>query len=159
MSGGTSVAPQVFRGIDELVAAVGTTIGASEWIEIDQGRVDRFADTTGDRQWIHVDVDRARSGPFGTTIAHGYLTMSLISDLAWQVYRTEGLSMEINYGANKVRFPAPVSVPSRVRAVVHLVAVEPAGHGHLVTMRVTMELEGSQKPACVAETLGYLVPA
>src|SRR4051812_29987182 len=111
-----------FRSIRELEEAVGTQLGVSDWLDIDQDRVNRFADATGDHQWIQVDTERARSGPFGTTIAHGYLTLSLISTLSWQAYRTEGLRMAINYGANRVRFPAPVPVPSRVRGVVDLVS-------------------------------------
>jgi acyl dehydratase len=150
---------KTFRGIDELVRAIGTRIGESGWMDIDQERVNRFAEATDDHQWIHVDPERASSGPFGGTIAHGYLTLSLLSALAWQAYRIDGLQMEINYGANKVRFPAPVRVPSRVRAVVDLLSVEPQGAGHMVATRVTVEREGEEKPACVAETLGYVVPA
>jgi acyl dehydratase len=150
---------RTFRGIDELRDAVGTQLGVSPWLDIDQERVDRFADATGDHQWIHVDPERARSGPFGGTIAHGYLTLSLISALSWEAYRTEGLRMAINYGANRVRFPAPVPVPSRVRGVVDLVSVEPNGDGYMVVTGVTVECEGGDKPACVAGTIGYLVPA
>jgi len=128
-------------------------------MDIDQARVDRFAEATDDHQWIHVDTDRARSGPYGSTIAHGYLTLSLVSSLVWQVYRTEGLSMEINYGSDKVRFLSPVVVPARVRAVVDLVSVDQAGDGYRIKTNVTIEIEGSEKPACVAETLAFVVPA
>jgi acyl dehydratase len=148
-----------FRGVDELKDAVGTRIGVSPWLDIDQDRVDRFADATDDHQWIHVDPGRARSGPFGGTIAHGYLTLSLISALSWQAYQVEGLAMAINYGANRVRFPAPVPVPSRVRGIVDLVSLEPQGSGYLMGTRVTVEIEDGEKPACVAEIVGYLVPA
>lgn len=150
---------KVFHGVDELRDAVGTHLGYSDWYDIDQRQVDLFAESTGDHQWIHVDPERAAAGPFGTTIAHGYLTVSLLPVLTWQVSRTEGLKMEINYGSNKVRFPSPVPVPSRVRAGVELLSVEEFGDGFMVTSRVTIEREGGDKPACVAESLGYLVPA
>ena len=150
---------KVFDGVDELRAAVGTHLGYSDWYEIDQRRVDLFAEATGDDQWIHVDQERAAAGPFGSTIAHGFLTLSLIPVLTWQVSRTEGLKMEVNYGSNRVRFPAPVPVPSRVRAGVELVSVEEFGDGFMVTTKSVIEKEGGGKPVCVAESLGYMVPA
>jgi acyl dehydratase len=150
---------KVFRGVDELRDAVGTHLGHSDWYEIDQRRVDLFAKATGDFQWIHVDRERAADGPFGGTIAHGFLTLSLLPVLTWEVSRTEGFQMEINYGLNKVRFPAPVPVPSRVRAGVELISVEEFGEGFMSTTRIVIEREGGDKPVCVAESLGYLVPA
>ena len=150
---------KVFPDLEHLRLAAGTRLGVSDWVAIDQARVERFAEATDDHQWIHVDLDRARSGPFGSTIAHGYLTLSLLPSLVWQIYRTEGLSMEINYGSDKVRFLSPVVVPARVRAVVDLVSVEKAGDGYRIKTIVTVEIEGGEKPACVAETLAFVVPA
>lgn len=152
-------AMKVFRGVDELRGAVGTHLGHSDWYEIDQRRVDLFAEATGDFQWIHVDRERAADGPFGGTIAHGFLTLSLLPVLTWEVSRTEGFQMEINYGLNKVRFPAPVPVPSRVRAGVELISVEEFGEGFMSTARIVIEREGGDKPVCVADSLGYMVPA
>ncbi len=107
---------KIFHGVAELTAAVGTHLGHSNWIDVDQARVNLFADATDDHQWIHIDPERALQGPFGSTIAHGYLTLSLMSEMMWQAYRVDGLAMQINYGCNKFRFPAPVPVPSRLRA-------------------------------------------
>jgi acyl dehydratase len=150
---------KVFRSVEELRDAVGTHVGYSDWYDIDQRRVDLFAEATGDFQWIHVDRERAAAGPFGSTIAHGFLTLSLLPVLAWGVYRTEGFQMEINYGLNKVRFPAPVPVPSRVRAGVEMLSLEEFGDGYMSTTRIVIEREGADKPVCVAESLGYMVPA
>lgn len=147
------------NGITELNAAVGTHLGFSDWWLVDQARIDAFAHATGDRQWIHVDPERAARGPFGGTIAHGYLTLSLLPALVWEIFRVDGLAMEINYGLDKVRFPTPVPVGSKIRAGVELLAVDPKADGFQSHMRITMELEGSTKPACIAESLGYLVPA
>lgn len=149
---------KVFNGIGELEQAVGTHLGYSEWHTVTQEQIDLFAEATGDRQWIHVDPERAAQGPFGTTIAHGYLTLSLLPQLVWQVYRVDGVKMGINYGSNKVRFPSPVPSGSRVRAGVELVKLEPTKAGVQVTARVTIEREGSDKPACIAEALSVLVP-
>jgi len=149
---------RTFDGIEELRTAVGTHLGYSDWHTVTQQQIDTFAEATGDHQWIHVDPERAAQGPFGTTIAHGYLTLSLIPKLVWQVYRVENVAMGINYGANKVRFPAPVPVDSRVRAGVELVSLEPGGGGFQCVARVTVEREGADKPACVAETVSVLVP-
>ncbi|MEV2223867.1 MaoC family dehydratase [Nocardia vinacea] len=149
---------KVFNGIGELEQAVGTHLGYSEWHTVTQEQIDLFAEATGDRQWIHVDPERAAQGPFGTTIAHGYLTLSLLPQLVWQVYRVDGVKMGINYGSNKVRFPSPVPSGSRVRAGVELVKLEPTKAGIQVTARVTIEREGSDKPACIAEALSVLVP-
>ncbi|MEV0293774.1 MaoC family dehydratase [Nocardia sp. NPDC050710] len=148
---------RVFNGLAELEQAVGTHLGYSEWHTITQEQVNTFADATGDHQWIHVDPERAAHGPFGTTIAHGYLTLSLLPMLVAHVYRVDGLKMGINYGCNKVRFPAAVPVGSRVRAGVELVALEPIAAGTQVIARVIIEIEGGSKPACVAEPLSVLV--
>jgi acyl dehydratase len=144
---------QVFNGADELRAAAGTPVGASEWVTIEQGQIDLFADATGDHQWIHVDKEKAAAGPFGTTIAHGFLTLSLLSALLKEVYRVEGVTMGVNYGLNKVRFTSPVPVGSKVRAVVELGDVTEAGGGLQVVNKVTVELAGSERPALVAEWL------
>jgi acyl dehydratase len=149
---------RVFHGIPELERAVGTHLGYSDWHTVTQQQIDTFAEATGDHQWIHVDPVRAASGPFGTTIAHGYLTLSLLPMLVWQVYTVEGITMGVNYGANKVRFPAPLPVDSKVRAGVELVSVTPGGGGYQVVARVTVEREGGDKPACVADTVSVLVP-
>ncbi|MGW3623948.1 MaoC family dehydratase [Streptomyces sp. NPDC000880] len=145
--------PRIFTSADELRAGVGEQLGYSDWLEIEQKRIDLFAEATGDHQWIHVDPERAASGPFGTTIAHGYLTLSLLPTLVPQVLRVEGMKMGINYGANKVRFPAPVPVGSRLRATTVLQNVEEAGGGVQVTALVTVEREGGDKPVCVAESV------
>lgn len=148
---------QVMTGIGELEARVGSHLGYSEWHEIDQERIDAFARATGDFQWIHVDPERAASGPFGTTIAHGYLTLALLPMLTWEVYDVQGVAMSVNYGANKVRFPAPVPVGSRVRAGIELVAVTSTPAGHQVETRVTVEADGVDKPVCVVECLTLVV--
>ncbi|BDZ56897.1 MaoC family dehydratase [Barrientosiimonas endolithica] len=149
---------RTFNGIEELQQVVGEHLGYSDWHQVTQEAVDQFAEATGDHQWIHVDVEKAKDGPFGGTIAHGYLTLSLVPMLVWQIYQVEGVKMGVNYGSNKVRFPTPVPVGSRVRAGVELVSVEPSSMGFTVTTKVTIELEGADKPACVAETLSVVVP-
>jgi acyl dehydratase len=149
---------RVFDGIEELTKAAGEHLGYSEWHTITQEQVNQFADATGDHQWIHVDAERAQAGPFGGTIAHGYLTLSLVPMLAKEIYRVDGLSMGVNYGTNKVRFPAPVRVGSQVRAGAELVEVTPASQGAQAVVRVTIECDGVDKPACVAETVAILVP-
>jgi acyl dehydratase len=143
-----------FRDLESLV---GEELGASEWHEITQERVNAFADVTGDRQWIHVDPERAAAGPFGGTIAHGYLTLSLLPALMSEVWRVEGVRMGINYGLNRVRFPAPVSVGSRVRAVGRLREIAPVDGGVQGVVETTIEIEGGAKPAAVAETVVRLV--
>jgi acyl dehydratase len=144
---------RVFTSVEDLRAAVGRELGPTEWLEIDQGRIDRFAEATGDHQWIHVDPPRAAAGPFGTTIAHGYLTLSLIPSFTAGLFAVEGVRMGVNYGVNKVRFPAPVPVGSRLRASARVAEVtEVAGGVQLVTL-VTIEREGGDKPVCVAETV------
>ncbi len=149
---------KVFDGIEALVAAAGTHLGHSDWHEVTQEQVNLFADATGDHQWIHVDPQRAARGPFGTTIAHGYLTLSLVPLLVSEVYTVEGVAMAVNYGCNKVRFPAPVPVGSRLRAGVSLDSVTSGPMGYTVAATVIVEVEGSAKPACVAETLAVVVP-
>ena len=143
-----------FDGLDELRAAVGRDLGTSDWVEITQERVDTFADATGDHQWIHVDVERARrESPFGGPIAHGYLTLSLTNQLLPEVVEVRGISSGVNYGANKVRFPAPVPVGSRVRANVRLDAADDVPGGVQTTMTIVVEVEGAEKPACIVESL------
>jgi acyl dehydratase len=149
---------KVFNGIAELELAVGTHLGYSDWHTITQQQIDTFAESTGDHQWIHVDPVKAAQGPFGTTIAHGYLTLSLVPMLTWQVYTVEGVRMGVNYGANKLRFPSPVPVGSRVRAGVELVGVTPGGGGYQAMARVTVEREGGDRPVCVVDTVSVLVP-
>ncbi|MGK5533773.1 MaoC family dehydratase [Streptomyces sp. URMC 129] len=145
--------PRIFTSPDELRAATGEQLGTSEWLEIGQKKIDLFAEATGDHQWIHVDPERAATGPFGSTIAHGYLTLALLPVLVPQVVRVEGVRMALNYGVNKVRFPAPVPVGSRVRAGVAVAEVTDAGEGVQVVLAVTMEREGGSKPVCVAESV------
>ena len=144
---------RVFSDADELRAAAGSSIGTSDWVTIDQGRIDLFADATDDHQWIHVDAARAEDGPFGTTIAHGFLSLSLLSALIAQVYEIDGGKMGINYGLNRVRFTAPVPVGSRVRGHVELLDVSDFDGGVQLTTKVTVEIEGAQRPALVAEWL------
>ena len=145
---------RTFESVAELVAATGETIGQSDWVTITQDEVNLFADATGDHQWIHVDPERAAKGPFGTTIAHGFMTLALLPRLQHQIYTVKGIKLGINYGLNKVRIPAPVPVGSRVRANTSLVSVEDLGDGAVqATMSTTVEIEGSAKPACVAESI------
>jgi acyl dehydratase len=144
---------RVFSDADELRAAAGSSIGTSDWVTIDQGRIDLFADATDDHQWIHVDAARAEDGPFGATIAHGFLSLSLLSALIAQVYEIDGGKMGINYGLNRVRFTAPVPVGSRVRGHVELLDVSDFDGGVQLTTKVTVEIEGAQRPALVAEWL------
>ena len=141
--------PTIYEGIDGFESHVGEHLGYSGWREVTQKEIDLFAEATGDHQWIHVDPERAADGPFGSTIAHGFLTLSLVPQLAWQIYEVQGVSAGLNYGANKLRFPSPVPVGSRVRAGVELLAVTPNALGYQVATRVTIEREGGDKPACV----------
>jgi acyl dehydratase len=144
---------RVFNGLDELKAAVGEPLGSSDWLTIEQKQIDLFAEATGDHQWIHVDPDKAKDGPFGRTIAHGFLTLSLAPIFGWQVYKVENVKMGINYGLNKVRFTSPVPVNSRVRGSYEFVDVSEVKDAVQITTKVTIELEGSERPACVAETI------
>jgi len=143
----------IIEGIDGLKAKVGEHLGYSDWVEITQDQVNRFADATGDHQWIHVDVERAKAGPFGGPIAHGYLTLALGPGLLPTVIEVHGISMGVNYGANKIRFPAPVPVGSKVRLGVRLLSVEDVAGGAQGTMELTFEVDGAEKPSCVAEVL------
>ncbi|MFC5959484.1 MaoC family dehydratase [Streptomyces pratens] len=145
--------PRIFTSVDDLKAAVGEQLGYTDWLEVDQKRIDLFAEATGDHQWIHVDPERAAAGPFGTTIAHGYLTLSLLPLFGPQLLSVEGVRMGVNYGTNKVRFPAPVPVGSRVRATGKVTAVDEVGGGVQVTTAFTVEREGGDKPVCVAESV------
>lgn len=145
---------RVFHGVDALKAAVGTPIGVSDWVTVQQHQIDLFAESTGDHQWIHVDAGRAKAGPFGTTIAHGFLTLSLLPVLVAQVYRVDGVRMGINYGLNRVRFTSPLPVGATVRGNIALVDVADTRDGAVqVTSNVTVEIEGSPRPALVAEWL------
>lgn len=142
-----------FESLEQLAACLGQEVGTSDWITITQQHIDEFAEATGDRQWIHVDPVRAAAGPFGTTIAHGFLTLSLLPQMADSAIELGGVRMGVNYGLNKVRFPAPVPVGSRLRGHFKLTAFEAIEGGAQITMEVTMEREGSAKPVCVAESL------
>ena len=139
--------------LQDLAALVGSEIGVSDWITIDQARIDLFAEATGDHQWIHVDPVRAAQGPFGATVAHGFLTLSLLPELAQNALAIDDVRMGINYGLNKVRFPGPVKSGSRLRGRFRLLAFEPLPGGAQLTFEVTMEVEGSSKPVCVAESV------
>jgi acyl dehydratase len=149
------------NGIEELRGLIGEQVGPSNWREVTQELIDTFAEVSGDDQWIHVDPERARNeSPFGTTIAHGNLTLSLIDGFRKDLIRSEGFALGVNYGWNKVRFPAPVPVDSRVRARAEVVSVDEVGGGwHQIVTRFTVEVEGNEKPACVAESVGRALPA
>jgi acyl dehydratase len=144
---------KVINGIDGLKAEVGSHLGYSEYLNVSQERVNQFAEATGDFQWIHVDVERAKTGPFGGPIAHGYLTLSLGPVLLPQIFTVGGISMGVNYGANKVRFMSPVPVGAQLRAGAKLLQVDDIAGGAQVTMEVTFEVEGAAKPSCVAEII------
>ncbi len=144
---------RTFTSPEELLAAEGETLGTSDWLLVDQARVDLFAEATGDHQWIHVDPERAKDGPFGQTIAHGYLTLSLLPQFSWAIWGVERTRLTVNYGSDKVRFPAPVPVGSRVRATAVLSSVTEAGGGLQLVTTMTVEREGGDKPVCVAQTL------
>lgn len=150
----------VFENPKKLLDAVGNDLGASEWLEIDQARIDTFADATGDHQWIHVDPEKAKDGPFGSTIAHGYLTMSLVNLFLPQILEVQNVSMGVNYGADKLRFPAPVPVGSRIRGRGELIGAEEVKGGAIqAKVRVTVEIDGGERPACVVDTISRFVPA
>ncbi len=148
---------RTFSTFEEIESATGEEVGTTEWVEITQERVDQFADATGDHQWIHVDVERAKDGPFGGTIAHGYLTLSLIPWLSAQVIDLQTSGAKLNYGVNKVRFPNPVRVGSRVRLVATVGAITEVPAGRQLTLKYVVEIEGQDKPACVAETVVLLL--
>jgi len=147
------MALNTFTGIAEVKAAEGKHLGYSEWLLIEQDRIDKFAEATGDYQWIHVDVERAKDGPFGVTIAHGYLTLSLASFFLPQIATYEGFSMAINYGVDKVRFINPVKCGARIRAGAEMQSVTDVGGGVQTKVLITIEIEGEDKPACVIESL------
>jgi acyl dehydratase len=150
---------RTFTNVEQLQKAVGEELGTSDWVAIEQARVDRFAEATDDHQWIHVDPERAATGPFGGTIAHGYLTLSLLPRFAWEIYTIENVRTAINYGLNRVRFIHPVRVGARIRSTATLVSVtEVAGGAQLVvSQRVDVEVDGRPKPACVAETISRVL--
>jgi acyl dehydratase len=141
----------IVETLDDLTPLVGTELGVSDWLEITQERIDTFADATDDHQWIHVDPARAKDGPFGTTIAHGYLTLSLIIPLWTQLLDVRDVRNKLNYGLNKVRFPSPVPVGSKVRVRGSLASVEEVSGGAQLTLDIVVECDGSEKPACVAQ--------
>jgi acyl dehydratase len=145
--------PTIANGVDELRELAGADLGASSWLEITQDRVDTFADATGDHQWIHVDAERAATGPFGGTIAHGYLTLALVIPLWSEILEVKGVTMGLNYGLNRVRFPAPVPVGSKIRLHARVVSVEAVTGGVQLAAEFTTELHGVDKPAAVAEAL------
>ena len=151
--------PTVFESPRDLAKAVGQQLGHSDWLEITQDRIDKFAEATGDHQWIHVDPERAKQGPFGATIAHGYLTQSLVNLFLPQIVEVRGISMGVNYGADRLRFPAPVPVGSRVRGSAELLEVEEIKGTVQAKIRVSVEIEGSDRPACVVDTISRYYPA
>lgn len=150
---------RVFATPHELKEAVGEQLGSSDWLDIDQARIDMFADATGDHQWIHVDPEKAKDGPFGATIAHGYLTLSLVNKFLPEIIEVQGVSMGVNYGCDKVRFPSAVPVGSRIRGSGELVSAEDVKGSVQAVVRVTVEVEGSDRPACVVDTISRFVPA
>jgi acyl dehydratase len=150
---------RTITGLDELKQAEGEVLGTSDWHEVSQDAVDAFADVTGDHQWIHVDVERARDTPFGGTIAHGYYTLSLAPMFSDQVMSLEGFAFAVNYGLNRVRFPAPVPVGSRIRMTSKLARLEEIPGGAQMTLELTFERDGGDKPVCVAETVARVYAA
>lgn len=148
---------RILNNRKEIADAAGEELGVSEWVAVTQERIDLFADASGDRQWIHVDAERAADGPFGATVAHGYLTLSMLPLLGAQVYAFAGDVARVNYGLNKVRFVAPVRVNSKIRDRVELLTVEDIDKGQRATLQHTVEIKGSDKPACVAETVVLLM--
>jgi acyl dehydratase len=152
------VAVKTFSGLDELVAAQGSELGPTEWLEVTQDRVNVFADATDDHQWIHVNPERAADGPFGGTIAHGLLTLSLLPHFMHQLYTVDNIAMAINYGYNKVRFITPVRVGARVRARAVIDTITKLDGTVQATVTTTVEVEGSEKPAAVAEAIVRCIP-
>jgi acyl dehydratase len=157
MTGGKPMTGAVFRSVQEYQAAVGRYFGPTDWLRIEQERINQFAAATGDHQWIHVDTERARGGPFGGTVAHGYLSLSLVNYFLPDLVRAEGMKHGINYGCDRVRFPAALRVGTRVRGRAEITGAEDLGGGAVqVKIRVTIEAEGSDKPVCVADTISRL---
>lgn len=150
--------PRIFASPDDLAAAVGEPLGVSDWLVLAQSRIDLFAEATGDHQWIHVDPDKAASGPFGGCIAHGYLSLSLVNLFLPQIVEVRGIAMGVNYGCDRVRFPSVVHVGSRVRGSAQLVAVEAVKGGVQATIRVSVEIEGQERPGCVVDTISRYYP-
>ncbi len=150
--------PRTFESLDAFRAAAGAELGTGEWHTVTQEQINTFADATGDHQWIHVDPERAAAGPYGTTVAHGFLTLSLLPVLAQSIYEVQGLAMGVNYGANKIRFPNAVPVDSRVRAKATLKEIADIPIGTQATITFVIELEGAEKPACIAEVV-YVMAA
>ena len=148
-----------FANLEELKSAAGQVLGEGEWFTVTQATIDKFAEATGDFQYIHVDPVKAKTGPFGTTVAHGFLTLSLVPRLGSTVYKVGGIATGINYGSNRVRFIEPVKVNARIRSRVKLLAVEPYPPGMRITTEATIEIEGVAKPALVAEILSLMIPA
>ena len=144
---------KTFRSYSEVASCVGQEVAVTDWVEVTQAQIDRFADATGDHQWIHVDPQRAAQGPFGTTIAHGFLTLSLLPRFMEAAFAIEGARMGVNYGLNKVRFMAPVPVGSRLRSRMTLLEATPVEGGQQLVWKNTIEREGSEKPVCVAESV------
>jgi acyl dehydratase len=151
--------PRVFKSPHDLLSAQGESLGSSSWVVVDQARIDQFADATGDHQWIHVDPERAKDGPFGATIAHGYLTLSLVNSFLPEILEVQGVAMGVNYGCDKVRFPSAVPVGSRLRGSGELVSAEAIKGSIQAVVRVSVEIEGSDRPACVVDTISRFVPA
>ena len=152
-----ATATTCFDSVASVLAAVGSDLGATDWVSVTQARINTFADATGDHQWIHVDPERAKDGPFGGCVAHGYLTLSLANLFLPQLVSYQRLKMGVNYGCDKVRFPSPVKVNSRVRGRGQVVAAEPVkGDGVQVTVRISVEIEGADKPGCVVDTISRL---
>ena len=149
---------KIFAKPADLIGAEGTQLGPTDWLLIDQDRVNGFAEVTGDHQWIHVDVERAKAGPFGGTIAHGYLTMSLVNYFLPQLIEVQGFAHAVNVGADRLRFLAPVKVGSRIRGVGEIVGVEEVKGAIQSVVRVTVEIEGGDKPACVVDTISRYFP-
>jgi len=143
-------------GLDEIKSYVGKELGVSDWVPVTQDTIDQFADVTGDHQWIHVDVERAKDSPFGGTIAHGYFTLSLAPRFSYELFTFEGFAFAVNYGLNRVRFPAPMPVGGKVRMRATLKAADDIPGGVQITTEATFEREGGDKPVCVAETLARL---
>ncbi|MEU6134849.1 MaoC family dehydratase [Nocardioides sp. NPDC047086] len=147
-----------FTSVEEIEAAVGDELGTTDWVQITQDRVDRFAELTGDQQWIHVDVERATASSFGGTIAHGYLTLSMLPAFAGELYTIEAGSARLNYGLEKVRFPAPVKVGSKIRATPRIKEIRAVPAGTQVLVAWTVEAEGAERPVCAAESITLVLP-
>ena len=149
----------VFSHPSELLDAVDKHLGFTDWIPMEQARIDLFADATGDHQWIHVDPEKAKDGPFGATIAHGYLTLSLANLFLPELMEVQSVSMGVNYGCDRVRFPAPVPVGSNIRGAGEVMSAEEVKGGVQVVVRITVEIEGSERPACIVDTISRFFPA